>query len=502
MTHASSIGIVYLVGAGPGDPGLITVRGLDLVRQADVIVYDYLTNPLLLEHTPPQCEKIYVGKRGRGHRFPQEEINRLLIARARAGKRVVRLKGGDPLVFGRGGEEALILQTENIPFEIVPGVTSGIAAPAYAGIPLTHRDFASDIIFITGHHAPGGDKRNWAAIAQCQGTLVLYMGLAELANIAEHLINHGKDPATPAAVIRWGTLPRQQTLIGTLASIGREVAIHDIKPPALVVIGPVVSLRAKLNWFEQRPLFGKKIVITRSAQQAKETIAQFAAQGAEVIAFPTIEIQALEDLQALDRCLDSLSRYKWLIFTSTNTVDCVFARLHARGRDSRALGTLKVAAIGKKTAARLREFGITADCTPTDSHSEGLLAALHAVGIDQSTVLLPSAETSRPELLQGLHSLACTVDRIPVYRTVRATPPGIDLPALAPDWIIFTSGSTVDHAVALIGQTAMNTMIATGTKLACLGPITQSALIAHGLPCHVVAPEASTESLIRALCSY
>ncbi len=348
-------GIVYLIGAGPGDPGLITVKGRDCLRRADVVVYDYLANPAFLRELPEHAERIYVGKKAGNHHRPQEKINELLIAEAREGKVVVRLKGGDPYIFGRGGEEALCLQQAGIPFEVVPGVTSGFAAGAYAGIPLTHRDYTTSLGLVTGHENP--EKKmsslDWEKLATGLGTLVFYMGMANLALISKQLIAHGRPASTPVAVIRWATTPRQQTLVATLGDVVEKVAEAQIKPPAIIVVGEVVSLREELRWFDKRPLFGKRILVTRTTEQTGAFSALLEEQGAEAIACPVIEIVPPQSWEELDAEIARLGETDYLVLTSANAVKAFFGRLQAAQLDARALHGTSVVAVGPKTTIGL-----------------------------------------------------------------------------------------------------------------------------------------------------
>ncbi len=360
-------GMVYLVGAGPGDPGLITQRGLELIRRADCVVYDYLANPALLQEADPRAEMIYVGKKGGDHTLPQAEINRLLVDRARAGKKVVRLKGGDPYLFGRGGEEAEELVQAGIPFEMVPGVSSALAVPAYAGIPLTHRRHASLVSLITGHEDPTkpASAIPWEVLARSPGTLVFLMGVKNLPEISQQLLKHGKDPATPAAVIHRGTTLAQRTVVGTLADIAARVQEAGLTAPAIIVVGSVVELRPQLNWFETRPLWGKRILVTRTRRQASAFSALLREYGALCLEAPTIEIGPPDDeYEGLDQALHRLEEYQWLVFTSPNGVEAFFQRLFASGRDLRAVGRCRLAAIGVATAQVLKRCGLIADVIP------------------------------------------------------------------------------------------------------------------------------------------
>ncbi|PLY11784.1 MAG: uroporphyrinogen-III C-methyltransferase, partial [Desulfuromonas sp.] len=379
---AQKPGKVYLIGAGPGDPGLMTLKGLECLRQADVVVYDYLANPAFLEEAPA-AEKVYVGKRKGLHHHPQEKINELLIEHARQGKVVARLKGGDPFVFGRGGEEALELVEAGIDFEVVPGVTSAVAAAAYAGIPMTHRDHTTTLGFITGHEDPAKklSRLDWEKLSTSMGTLVFYMGMANLENICEQLVAHGRDPQTPVAVVRWATTPRQETLVGDLSNIVRKVRGEGFKPPALIFIGEVVGLRKSLRWFDNRPLFGKRVLVTRTAAQAGVFGSLLQAAGAEPIACPVIEIIPPKSYAELDAALQQLTEIDVLILTSVNAVEAFFQRLSTFGLDVRALFGTQVAVVGPKTAEALQQHGLRPDVMADDYRAEGVISKLKERGV-------------------------------------------------------------------------------------------------------------------------
>ena len=371
-------GKVYLIGAGPGDPGLITVKGLRCLETADVVVYDYLANEQLLSRIREGAEKVYVGKKGGDHTLPQERINELIIARAKEGKSVARLKGGDPFIFGRGGEEAEELAEAGIPFEVVPGVTSAIAVPAYAGIPLTHRDYTSTVAFITGHEDPAKEESQiaWDKISTGIGTLVFLMGAGNLPRIARELIKNGRSPETPVALIRWGTLPEQETVLGRLSDIGEIARSRQIKPPVIILVGEVVALREKLNWFETLPLFGKKILVTRAREQASDLSERLRVLGAAPVEFPTIGILPPESWADVDHCLQRMVLYDWIIFTSANGVKFLLERLSALGRDVRDLRGPRVCAIGPKTAEALEGLKIKVSFVPQEYRAEAIFEGL------------------------------------------------------------------------------------------------------------------------------
>jgi uroporphyrinogen III methyltransferase/synthase len=525
-------GAVYLVGAGPGDPGLITVAGLDRIRQADVIVYDRLVSERLLEHARPDAELIYVGKapehiKEAVEKVPSPEpsshdqsaINDLLIAKAREGSRVVRLKGGDPFVFGRGGEEAEALREAGITFEIVPGVTSAVAVPAYAGIPVTHRGVATSFAVITGHEAPEKPESDidWARIAGAADTLVFLMGVKNLQETAASLAANGRPASTPVAVIRWGTTPEQRTVTGTLADIAERVAEAGLTPPAVTVVGEVVRLRETLSWFESRPLFGKRVLITRTRRQASNLARLLSEQGAIPVELPAIEIEPVEDNGALDAAIGRLrdGAYAWCGFTSANAVELFFERLHETGADARAFAGAQVFAIGPATAEALREHGIDADVVPQEYVAEAIVEALTPGPGGQAPsltgggvrpgdrVLLPRAESARPELVTGLEALGAAVDEIPVYRA--AVPSDPDPETLAAvregriDIVTFTSSSTVRNLLSLLGEDARALTGNPRPLIACIGPITAKTARESGLTVDVVAEEYTVEGLVEAL---
>lgn len=452
-------GKVWLVGAGPGDPGLITVAGLERLREADVIVYDRLVSPRLLEHAREGAELIFVGKVAGEGGHNQAKINELLIEKGREGKRVVRLKGGDPFVLGRGGEEAEALRAAGLSFEVVPGVTSAVAVPAYAGIPVTHRGVASSFAVVTGHEDPGkGDPAiDWGRLATAVDTLVLLMGAKTLPEIVEKLIAGGRPAATPVAVIRWGTTPDQRTVTGTLADIVQRVEEAKLQPPAITVVGEVVRLRETLAWFEDRPLFGKRVLITRTRRQASALARLVAEEGAVPIELPAIEIEPAGDEAAAEAAQGGLRAgvYAWVVFTSANAVELFFGLMRDRGLDARAFAGAKAAAIGPATADALAERGIVADAVPEEYIAEGVVEALRRRLTPGDRVLLPRAEGARPELVEGLSALGAEVDEVVLYRA--AVPKAAPAEALSLlrdggiDIVTFTSSSTVRNLAAMLG---------------------------------------------------
>ena len=498
-------GKVYLVGAGPGDPGLITLRGIECLRRADVVIHDRLISPALLDYAPAQAERIYVGKASSEHTLPQSEINALLVQRARQGKIVVRLKGGDPFVFGRGGEEALALVEAGISFEMVPGVSSAVAVPAYAGIPVTHRGVASSFAVFTGHyqaHSTLSRPLGVHSLLATADTLVFLMGVENLESIVASLLEVGHAPETPAALVRWGTTPQQETVTGALGDIverGRRV-----EPPAVLIVGQVVTLREKLRWFENRPLFGKRILVTRAREQAGELSALLKSQGAEPIEFPIIRIAPVEDTAPLDQALSC--HYDWVIFTSVNGVKAVWSRLQARGRDARAFGGTRLCAIGPATAEELAAHGLRADFVPGEYVAEAIVAGIGDVSGQR--ILLPRAGIAREALAKGLRAKGAQVDEVSAYRTVTADagdPRAREIRALLEQnhiaVIAFTSSSTVRGLVHAL-DIRHSTRFADMPCVACIGPITAQTARELGLPVDVAADEYTLEGLVAALAAH
>lgn len=435
-------GKVYLVGAGPGDPGLLTLKGKQVLERADCIVYDFLVNRDLLRLARADAERIAIGRRGAGDRIRQSDITQILIDRAREGKLVCRLKGGDPYVFGRGGEEAQALANAGITFEIVPGVSAGHAVPAYAGIPVTHRDITSTVTFIAGHEDPEKEssRLDWSQLGTCPGTLVFFMAVRNLPRITQALIEHGRDPATPAAVIHWGSLPDQKVAEGTLGDIADKAA--EITSPAITVIGDVVKLRGQLNWFEHLPLFGKRIAITRARDQAGVLRDDLTALGAEVIEIPTIEIRPPDSWEPLDAAIRRLEEFQYLLVTSANGVRNFLARLAVSGRDVRALKGITIGAIGPATAAEFARTGVKVDLLPTEYVAEGLLAALGDRDLRGKAFLIPRARVARDLVPRVLEERGARVEVVEAYQTVMPEIPPGELARLLttpPDAITFTS---------------------------------------------------------------
>jgi len=496
--------IVYLVGAGPGDPGLITVKGRDCIAAADVIIYDYLAAPSLLTHASETAELIYVGKKGGDHTLPQEEINALIVAKARENKIVARLKGGDPFVFGRGGEEAEVLAEAGIPFEIVPGVTSAVAATAYAGIPLSHRKLTATIAFVTGHEDPTKEESgiDWASLAKGIGTLVFFMGVKNLPRIVSELTRHGRSPQTPAALVRWGTTTEQTTVSGTLADIVERVRQAGLKAPAIIVVGEVVGLRDRLQWFERRPLFGKRIVVTRTREQASDLVSELTGRGAACLEVPTIRIAPPDDAGPLDHAIAALKHFDWIVFTSVNGVSRFFERLFGSGQDVRAMGHLRTAAIGPATAARLKSFGLTSDLLPEDYRAESVVAAFRRQDLAGRSVLLPRAQEARLILPEELAGMGARVRDVAVYKTEPASGDRQSLIARletrAVDLITFTSSSTVKNFKALLPEARFAELTA-GVAAACIGPVTAQTARELGLDVRIEAQTYTIPGLCDAI---
>jgi uroporphyrinogen III methyltransferase / synthase len=498
-------GFVSLVGAGPGDPDLITVKGKARLEEADVVIYDYLANPALLGYCRADAERIYVGKQAGRHTLSQDEINALLVEHGRS-RRVVRLKGGDPYIFGRGGEEAEVLQQAGIAWEVVPGITAGVAAPAYAGIPVTHRELASSVAFVTGHEDPTKPETaiDWTRLAMAIDTLVFYMGVGNLAEIAARLIENGRDPETPVAVIRWGTKPEQQTVTGTLATIADEIERARLRPPAITVVGDVVRLRDKLRWFDKRPLFGKRIIVTRAREQASALSQWLREAGAIPIEYPVIAFAPPEDWTPLDDSLRRLESFNWVIFTSINGVRSVVERMRELGIDSEHLMSRRIGAIGPATAAELERAGLTASFVPSEFVAEAVIAQIGDVRGQR--ILLPRADIAREALAEGLTAKGATVENVVAYRTVlgEAESNVVDLLRDGQiDAVTFTSSSTVRNFFARLEQSGMThdeaRRLVESITIAAIGPITASTAREHGLTVAIEAERYTIDGLVEAL---
>lgn len=505
-------GSVYLVGAGPGDPKLITMRGLEAIAKADVVVYDRLISPRLLMHMKPGAQKVFVGKLPDKHMLKQEEINQLLVDLAMAGKMVTRLKGGDPCVFGRVGEEAELLADNDIHFEIIPGITSAIAVPAYAGIPVTHRDYTSSFTIVTGHEYTNKTYTDidWDKLATATGTLVFLMGVANIENIRNELLRCGKSLELPVALIRWGTWMEQETLTGTLETIVEQVKEAKFQSPAVIIVGEVVKLREKLAWFEKKPLFGKRILVTRARSQASELAEQIDALGGEPYEFPVIQVQAPKDaekLAALSVAMQQLSTIDWVIFTSVNGVDYFFQTLKHNQIDIRKLANARIAAVGPKTAEALQNRGLQVDILPLKFQNEELLEALGPVLRPGQRILLPRADIANDDLPNKLTKLGMHVTKATVYETVLSLDHGEEvleqLRNHAIHILTFTSSSTVTNfmeALSRLGVSEPLTLLAS-VKIACIGPVTAQTAIESGLHITYLAEEATVESLVKSLYS-
>lgn len=492
-------GEVYLVGCGPGDPELITVKGLRLLSDADTVIYDRLVNSRILDFAKPNAELINVGKKPKSTSIQQDNINQIIIEKAKLGKKVIRLKGGDPFVFGRGGEESQILQKHGIPFQIVPGVTSAIAAPSYAGIPVTHRRIASSVTFVSGNEDI--DKThsniNWSAISNTGGTIVVLMGRSKLNKITDKLIKAGLNPETPAALIRWGSEPHQTTIIGTTRSISIQADKAQLSPPVALVIGEVVNLRNELNWFETLPLFGKRILVTRTRDQASKLSALLTQQGAIPIELPTIEIIPI-NIKALQHQLRMINKFSWIVFTSSNTVDIFFKALHDISFDTRELSGVKIAAIGTVTKLSLEKYGINNTLTPEIFNTTALGDLLAKHVIKDQNILLARSELGDDNFVTKLQSVGTHVTEIDIYKTLipkQSAKLSSEIFKEGIDIATFTSSSTVHGLVELLG--GINQL--KNVNIACIGPVTEAAAKKVGLSSNILAPESTVESLVKAI---
>lgn len=500
------VGHVSLLGAGPGDPELITLRALRRLRLADVVLYDALVHSDLLDHVRPEAERVFVGKRAGRASERQSSINERLIEAARQGKRVVRLKGGDPYLFGRGSEEAEALAAAGIPFDVVPGVASPMAASAYTGISLTHRNLASSVAYVTATESIEKDEsaHDWSKLATATQTLVFFMGLRKLDSLMQRLIEHGRSPTTPAAVVSNASLPCQRTVIGTVGDIAERVRLEKLEMPALTIVGPVVSLHEALAWYEALPLFGKRVLITRPEGQSDEMAEALRDQGAEPVELPTVQIVPPTDPARLTRHVLRAGSYAWAIFTSVNGVDAVFEVIEREGLDARLFGGVRIAAIGPATSAALARHGVRADVVPAEFRGEAVAEAIFARDPDLTNkrVLIPRAEVAREILPEMLRARGAHVDVVPAYRTLPVPPEGFAairerLAQGAIDIVAFTSSSTVERLVEGLGDAARR-LLAT-PQVACIGPITADTARRLGLTPHVVAETYTAPGLVTAL---
>ncbi len=499
-------GKAYLVGAGPGDPELLTLKALRALREADLVIYDYLANPEHLRHAKPGARAVCVGKGFRHQRYSQDRINRLILGAARAGRTVVRLKGGDPYLFGRGGEEALFLAEHRIPFEVVPGVTSATACAAYAGIPLTHRDHNASVTFLTGHRAHDAnlDSVDWKGLVSLGGTLAIYMGFYNLATIARRLTEEGMSPSAKVAVIEWGTLPRQRCAEGTLADIAAKVRRAGLGAPCLIIVGDVVALRRRLAWFERLPLFGRRVVVTRTLAKTASLREKLAAAGAETLEFPSIEILPPRDRAAFDRAVRRAQEADWIVFTSAHAVEAFFSALARQRKDARALGRAKIASVGPATTRALKERGLAADLEPSRYESRAVAEALRRrfKRLKGLKILLPSSDIAPADLEKALRALGTRTQRVTAYRTraPRSLPPAVRkaLASGETDFVTFTSASTVRHFVRAIGPAAARRL----SRKACfasIGPVTSAELRKAGLRVGCQARQFTVDGLVEAM---
>ena len=497
-------GRVYIIGAGPGDPGLITVKGVRCIEEADVIIFDHLVSEDLLRYAKADVELIYAGKQGVDHTLSQEEINRRMVEEAKRGRIVARVKGGDPFIFGRGGEEALVLAAAGIPYEVVPGVSSAIAVPAYAGISLTQRGYTSTVAFVTGHEDPTKEQSDidWPSLAGI-GTLVFLMGVKNLSWITDSLIRHGKPGAMPAAIIRWGTTAEQRTLTATVETIAVRAAEAGFSPPSILVIGDVVKLREQLNWFESKPLFGRGVVITRPEAQAESMSHLLTDMGARVIHFPTIRIDPPASWENVDAAIKRLNTYQWLIFTSANGVRFFFARLYELGGDLRDLKGIRLCTIGPATAQTVENLGLRVDLVPSAYLSEGIVQAFADQDIRGVKILLPRAEQARDIIPAGLSAQGAQVDVVTVYRTVNSGRKKRELEGFLKrkmvDVITFTSPSTVACFLDIMGR---DFALPPDVKIAAIGPITAAAVKKAGLPIDIRQENYTVPDLVTGIASH
>lgn len=498
-SHSS--GICYLVGAGPGDPGLLTLKGKECIEAADVLVYDYLCNPELLRHAKPGTQRMYVGKKAKDHTLTQDQINDLIVKLTREGKVVTRLKGGDPVLFGRGAEEAAELAAAGVAFEIVPGITSAIAGPAYAGIPVTHRDHCSQLTIFTGHEDPTKEETSldYAKLAQADGTKVFLMGVERMGEITAQFIAHGANPDTPMALVRWATHGRQQTLIATLGTMAERVKETGFKAPAVAVVGDVVAERQTINWFENRPLFGKRIVVTRTRQQVGGLSKQLRVLGADVIELPTIRIEEPHNMMAFGELVQDCHSYEWIIFTSPNGVDAFFKMFYKLYQDVRSIGGARIAVIGPGTAEKIKEQHLAVDLMPEkDFVAEGLVTALKDYqSMENVHVLWVRGEETREVVANELTGLGAIVDEAIAYRTVPEKEDNLESIARlvneGADLITFTSASTVDCFMDL------KVALPEGIQIASIGPITSEAVRKHGLKVDIEAETSTISGLVSAV---
>lgn len=498
---------VYLIGAGPGDPELLTIKGKRLIEKADIIIYDNLVNPQLLEFAKEGCEIIYVGKKANLHTLPQDEINQLLVNKYQKNTTVVRLKGGDPIIFGRGGEEAEYLSKYNIPFEIIPGITSPIAAPIYAGIPITHRKHNSMFTVITGHEDPSKleSSINWKQVAKTPGTIIILMGVKNLPNIVNELINNGRNPDEPAALIQQGTTPFQKTVTSSLKDIGKTAVDNNIKPPTIFVIGDVINLRQTINWYENLPLFGKNIAITRAKDQSLPLKNLLQEQGANVIELPTIGITAIENFDLIDENINHLDQYNWIIFTSTNGIKHFFNRLYNNGLDARKLSHCKIAVIGIATLKELEKHGIKADLIPKKHLSSEIVEELKQLEeIKNKSFLLPRSDIAMDNIVKDIEKEGGIVTNTPVYKTIlpkeEITFIKTAIQKESIDIITFTSPSTIENLISILSKEDIERL--NNIPKASIGPITSKKILELNQNISIEALSHNIEGLVESIIKY
>lgn len=495
-------GKVYLVGAGPGDPSLITLRGIQVLSLADEIYYDHLANSALLNHAKPGAKKKYVGKEAGHDSHSQRKIEKKLICSAKRGKIVVRLKGGDPFLFGRGAEEAIAIKKSGLAFEIVPGITSASAVPTYAGIPLTHRDYASTVAFVTGHEAPanGAQSIDWKALAGMQ-TIVFLMGFARVRENFQALMSHGLPQSTPACAIQWGTHPFQKTIVGTLESLPQRMMQEELKPPIILVVSRIIDLRSQLNWFESKPFFGKNVWVMRSQNQVSDLKTRLQNLGAHVVEFPVLELAPPKTFKAIDHAIDHLKRYPWLLFTSAHGVDVFFTRLKKRKKDLRALSHLKVGAIGQATAKKIREYGCWVDLVPQSFKAEAFAKRLRRGGVRNCRILLPRAREAREVLVEELKKLKCKVEVVEAYQSRlplhRLKELNLLMKNYPPHWLVFASSQTVKNFMTLFHKANLDLKNLFSTKIACIGPMTAKTAREDGFKVDAMPKRSTIKDLVE-----
>jgi uroporphyrinogen III methyltransferase / synthase len=488
-------GRVYFVGAGPGDPGLLTLKGAHCLRHADVVLHDELLDRTLLDLCPPGCQRLAVGKRAGRVSIRQNQINDLLVEHAGQSRVVVRLKGGDPFVFGRGGEEALALVDAGISFEVVPGITAAVGAAAYAGIPLTHRSLAGTAVLATGHHDPesGTPQLDWSLIGPQESTLALYMASRRVAEICQELVRHGRPAQTPAALVESGTWPQQRRVIGTLTTLPALAQEHGVQPPALIIVGPVVSLSARLDWFKPGPLAGRQVLLTRAPDPTDRLQSLFAAAGARVFSLPLLELVPPADWSAVDTQLSRLSAFDWIMFSSPRAVSFFFERLYHNGADTRSLGGVRLAVLGPATAATLEKYGLRADLQPSSHSQQGMLQALEDITLQDHEILLPGADIGRTTLADGLRQRGAKPLSLTVYHNLQPQNTTWPEALSCPDLAVFASPSAVERFCQLFGTEKL-----AGCRIACIGPTTAAAARDQGLSVHIQPEHSQAEDLVAA----